>query len=58
MDILYTVASCVAAVGALIVIYKVITHPVNQANFEHYINNTSTDTVDPWSYLNYRNPPY
>jgi hypothetical protein len=56
MDTLYTIVACAAVVGALIGIYKVISHPVNQANFEYYTNNPKE--IDPWSYLNYRHPPY
>ncbi len=53
---LYMVAACAAVVGTLLGICKVVGHPVNRANFEYYTNHPKD--VDPWSYLNYRNPPY
>ena len=58
MNILYMVVACTAAIGAMIGIYKIVTHPVNRANWEYYTNNPTTKEIDPWAYLNYRNPPY
>jgi len=57
MDILLSVGTAILGIIILSALYKIVSHPVNQANFEFYRHNKYKNAPDIWTSINSSNTP-